>query len=486
MNSSFNSKLISATKWSSLTEIVAKLVTPITSMILARVLAPEIFGIVASVNVVISFCDLFTDAGFQKYIIQHETGDNDSIDRYANVAFWTNLFISFSMWGIITVFAETIASLVGCPEKKMAIIIACANLPLTSFSSIQIALLKREMNFKPLFFSRIATILVPIFVTVPLGIITRSYWAMIIGTIAGNLVTVVTMLLLLQWRPKLQYSFSLLKSMLSFSIWSLLESVLVWIINWGDVFIVGSILSSYYLGLYKTSMSLINQVFAIVSASMVPVLLTALSRLQSDDAEFRKVYYRFSFYSGLILIPMGVGLFIFRDTVCLIALGPDWIEASTLMGTWGLASSFAILFNSYNGDVLIAKGKPKVSVIIQIIQIIAIVPVVYYGAKKGFGYLSYARALVRVVGMIAYCFAVRIVAGISTRKVISELIPSIVATAVMSMFGFWFVSLQCDWWINILGIFVCMLMYAVVAMMFPSIRSIAYDFYCKLRHKVDK
>ena len=88
----------------------------------------------------------------------------------------------------------------------------------------------------------------------------------------------------------------------------------------------------------------------------------------------------------------------------------------------------------------IAKGKPKVSVIIQIIQIIAIVPVVYYGAKKGFGYLSYARALVRVVGMIAYCFAVRIVAGISTRKVISELIPSIVATAVMGMFGFWFFS----------------------------------------------
>ena len=118
MNSSFNSKLISATKWSSLTEIVAKLVTPITSMILARVLAPEIFGIVASVNVVISFCDLFTDAGFQKYIIQHETGDNESIDKYANVAFWTNLFISFSMWGIIAVFAETIASLVGCPGKK--------------------------------------------------------------------------------------------------------------------------------------------------------------------------------------------------------------------------------------------------------------------------------------------------------------------------------------------------------------------------------
>ena len=54
---SFYNKLIAATKWSSLSEIIAKLITPITSMILARILAPEIFGIVASINVVISFCD---------------------------------------------------------------------------------------------------------------------------------------------------------------------------------------------------------------------------------------------------------------------------------------------------------------------------------------------------------------------------------------------------------------------------------------------
>ena len=59
-----------ATRWSTLAEILAKLITPITSMILARLLTPEIYGIVASIAVITSFADMFTDAGFQKYIIQ--------------------------------------------------------------------------------------------------------------------------------------------------------------------------------------------------------------------------------------------------------------------------------------------------------------------------------------------------------------------------------------------------------------------------------
>lgn len=470
---SFYNKLIAATKWSSLSEIIAKLLTPITSMILARILAPEIFGIVASINVVISFCDLFTDAGFQKYIIQHETQSDVTIESYANVAFWTNLVISFTLWGLISLVAEPVATIVGCQGKSMAIIVACANLPLTSFSSIQMALLKREMNFKPLFYSRIITIFVPVCVTVPLAIMTRSYWAMIAGTIATNLITVLTMLVLLKWRPKFQFRFYLLKRMFDFSIWSLLESVLVWMINWGDVFIVSGILSSYYLGLYKTSMNLINQVFATVSAATVPVLLSALSRLQNDDEKFRNVYYRFSFYSGLLLIPMGVGLFVFRDTVCVIGLGEEWLEASTLMGTWGLVSAVAILLNSYNGNVLIAKGRPKLSVVIQIVQIAFIVPAVYIGAKTGFENLSYLRAAVRVVGMIVHCLAVKRIADISFKKVMFDLLPSFVATAVMGVFGWWFVSLKKGLVMNLGGIFICIVLYAIVAMMFPSVRSTA-------------
>ena len=72
MSTNLNRKIGQATKWSSITEILSKLISPIVNIVLARLLAPEAFGIVATITMVISFAEVFTDAGFQKYIIQHE------------------------------------------------------------------------------------------------------------------------------------------------------------------------------------------------------------------------------------------------------------------------------------------------------------------------------------------------------------------------------------------------------------------------------
>ena len=71
-NETLNSKVVSATKWSGITEIIAKLVAPITTMVLARLLTPDAFGVLVTAQMVISFAEIFTDAGFQKYIVQHE------------------------------------------------------------------------------------------------------------------------------------------------------------------------------------------------------------------------------------------------------------------------------------------------------------------------------------------------------------------------------------------------------------------------------
>ena len=89
MNSNnLNKKIGMAAKWSIATEIAAKLISPVSNMILARFLTPEAFGVVATVTMVTSFADMFTDAGFQKYLVQHEFKDkNDQYDS-TTVAFW--------------------------------------------------------------------------------------------------------------------------------------------------------------------------------------------------------------------------------------------------------------------------------------------------------------------------------------------------------------------------------------------------------------
>ena len=85
-----NKKISSSVKWASITEILAKVITPFSSMVLARLLSPEEFGVVATVTMITSFADVFTDAGFQKYLIQKKFKDEKKLYESANVAFWTN------------------------------------------------------------------------------------------------------------------------------------------------------------------------------------------------------------------------------------------------------------------------------------------------------------------------------------------------------------------------------------------------------------
>ena len=89
-----NNKIFSSVKWASITEIAAKLISPISSMVLARLLSPAEFGVVATVTMVTSLADVFTDAGFQKYLIQKKFNSDRELKESANVAFWTHVSIS--------------------------------------------------------------------------------------------------------------------------------------------------------------------------------------------------------------------------------------------------------------------------------------------------------------------------------------------------------------------------------------------------------
>ena len=321
MEDNISKKINNSLKWSSITEIIAKLIQPITNMILARILVPEAFGVVATITMIISFADMFTDAGFQKYIIQHEFKNKREKELSTNVAFWTNLFISVLMWILIIIYSNDIAKIVGNPGLEHVISIACMQLPLTSFSSIQMAVYRRSFDFKTLFFVRIVSICIPFIVTIPLALLGYSYWSLIIGTICGTLSNAIILTLKSVWKPKFEYSFIVLKEMLSFSLWSLVEAISIWLTTWIDTFIIGSVLTSYYLGLYKTSLSTINSIFMIITGATTPILFSALCRVQNDDDKFNRVLFNMQKNVAYLVIPMSVGIFIFSDVVVKILLG---------------------------------------------------------------------------------------------------------------------------------------------------------------------
>ena len=471
MQKEFNQKIGRATKWSGLAEIMAKLISPLVNMVLARLLVPEAFGVVTTITMVISFAEVFTDAGFQKYLIQHEFASERELEQSTNVAFWTNLSFSALVCVLIFFFRHPIAAAVGNPSLGNAISIASVNIILVAFSSIQMARYKRDFDFKTLFLVRIGTALIPVVITIPLAILLRNFWALLIGTLAGNLFNAVVLTAKSKWKPRLYYRFALFRNMFSFSAWTLLESISVWLTSYVDIFIVGHYLNEYYLGLYKTSMTTVNAYMAIVTATVLPVLFSALSRAQNDEKQFHFTYYLFQRLTAVLVIPMGIGLFLYDDLVTRILLGSQWMEAADFIGIWSLTSAVTIVFSYLASEVYRSKGEPKLSLITQLIHLGFLVPTLLIAISHGFEALYMARSLIRIQGIVLGAIILHVRYGLKIHRVIANILPMTVSALLMGVIGFLLKRAATGLLWDLISIAICCLAYFVILfLLFPKTR----------------
>ena len=462
-HSEINRQTANATKWSAITEIASKCVAPVTNMILARLLAPEAFGVVATVTMIVSFADMFTDAGFQKYLVQHDFDSREELDQNTNVAFWTNIAISFILWGGIFLFRERIAEMLGNPGLGNVIAVAALSLPLTSFSSIQMARFRREFDFKSLFYVRMISVCIPFLVTIPLALITKSYWALIFGTLAGNMTNAICLTVRSSWKPRLYYKPLLLKKMFSYSWWILMESIANWFSGNIGTFIVSAYLTTYYIGLYKTSMSTVNQIINLITAATSAPLFVAMSKLKSDREVLLDTYYQFIHGLSFFLCPIGVGIYLYRDFVTAVLLGSQWIETADFVGLWGLSSSVVLLLGTYCNGLYNAVGKTKLSFFSQVLHLAALIPTLVWSAPRGFDVLYLTRCAVRLELVAVQMVFMKLFMKVSFQKLLSGLYPAAVCTLLMTAVGMLVRKFGDGFLWSVIGIVICIATYFSVA-----------------------
>ena len=479
-----NQQVATATKWSAITEVMGKLVAPVSSMILARLLTPEAFGVVATLNMVIAFAEIFTDAGFQKYLIQQPFKDAEDRDKDTNVAFWTNLVMSCVLWGIIAIFAEPLATLVGNPGLGIVLIVACASIPLAAFSSIQMALFKKDLDFKTLFYRRLVAIIVPLVVTVPLAFWMRSYWALVIGTICVNLANAVILTVKSNWRPRLYYSFARLRNMFAFCSWAILDAILIWATGYMDIFFIGIMLNDHYLGLYKTSITTVGQITALITSTILPVIMPALAKVRDDHAAMRELLLKLQKYTAILLLPIGFGIFMFSDLITEILLGSQWKEASPFIGLWALVDVLMIVFARFCSNIYPAIGRADIAVICQLLHVIVLIPAVYIAAHYGFTVLYWTRSLMRLEGMAVNLFFAYYLIRQSPWRMFLNVLPEIIGCLVMSSVAYALLNLNDSIVYSILWIIPCAITYIVTICCHKRERQLVKNIYEKCLQKL--
>ena len=465
-----DTKVVTAAKWSLITEVLAKLITPITNIILAHILAPTAFGILATIMMVISFGDMLADAGFQKYLVQHEFEDDREKDRNVSVAFISNLLFAFILWAFIIMWRNELAALVGNEGLGFPLAVMGALLPLNAFSSIQMAMYRRSFNFKFLLSIRIITIITPLIISIPLALAGFDYWSLIAGLLVAQLFTAIALCVRQDKFLSLYFSIGVFGKMFSFSAWSLAEAFSIWLTAWVDTFIISRYMDAYYLGVYKMPTAIVTTVMAIATSSMAPVLFSALSRHQHNKEEFEKTFLTFQRYMALFLVPLGVGMFVYQDFIVQILLGPQWKLAGIVLGSWALSSSLVTAISYLISEAFRAKGMPNISFLAQMLHLIVLIPVIYICVQYDFTTFVYARSIVRIqmIGVLLYLLAVYV--KMNAWSVIFNIKAYIITSAIIGIGSYALLHLYNSMIWTIFCICVSLISYLVVLYLFPAER----------------
>lgn len=425
-------KVNRATGWSFAGEIAAKLVMPLTNMLLARILAPSVFGIIATVNMVVSLSDIFIEAGFQLYIIQHPFKDRKELNDYASSALWVSLGLGILMFAVIALFRDSIATLVGSPGYGDVVMVSSISIPMMALISVLQALYKRDLNYKHLFLRRILGLIVPLVITVPLALLGWGVWALVTGSLAGKVVNLLTLLGNKEYHPRFACRLSHILKMAPFCMTTLVSYILSWATKWIDIFIIGHLLNDHYTGLYKNTQTTVVGIVSMFTAAMTPVLFSVLCRCSDDDKKMMGNMCTFTERIALILMPIGFGMLVCRRLVTTILLGSQWMEAATFMGIWGLCTVFSAVYATYCREACRAKGKPHLNVLAQSIFLCFIIPASYFGAKQGFHTMIFLRSGADLMLIPVYYVILSLFLKLNPLQLLKVTVPYLSAAAIMT------------------------------------------------------
>ncbi len=462
--------VVHSVKWSAATEFFSKIMTPISNMILARLLAPEVFGIVATLSIVTTLAETFADMGVQKFLVQHEFVNEKELNEYANTSFWTVAFMAVIIVALIGRFSEQLATFAGSSGYGNEMFVMSWQLLLVSYSGIQVSLFRREFRFKELMPIRLVNSLVYLIVTVIVAMMMKNCWALILGSLAREVMGAILLTRKSFWRPYLYFSFTQLKNMLYMSLWMQLETLLVWVTSNVDVFILARGLSDHSLGIYKQGVAAIRPYTNLIFSMAAPVLFSTLSRVSGQKGECDRYLLNFQKFTAYIVLPFGISILVFRDLVTYILLGGQWEEAALLLGIIGLSSAVSVIVCQYNSVYYRAVGRPGMSLLVQgIYGGILICGCLYY-RQGSFERLCIFRGIVELLHSVISGIVMRVGFGIKIRFFFANIWQSIVITSIILVLGTVLVSINENMVWQFTSAFIAIIAACLVGYILPGVK----------------
>lgn len=322
------------------------------TVILARLLLPEDYGLVGMVAVVTGFIAIFKDLGLSAATIQKAEVSNDQI----STLFWLNVALSVGIMLLTAALAPAVAWFYGQPALTGVTLAYAAGFLLGGLTVQHEALLRRRMRFAALATAEIVSLVVSITVAIVLARRGARYWALVLSQLALGLTYLIAIWIACRWRPGLPVRNSGVRSMLAFGGNLTAFGVVNYFARNLDNMLIGRFWGAGQLGLYARAYQLLLLPVDQINAPITAVAVPALSRLNDSPERYRRAYLRLVEKVALLTMPAMAFMISSSEQLVGLLLGQKWLGVSRIFALLGISGLVQPIANT-TGWLFVTQGR---------------------------------------------------------------------------------------------------------------------------------
>ena len=424
-----NKQIVKGLVWKLMERIGVQGVSFVLQLILARLLAPEHYGVLSLMIIFTSLSNVFIQQGFNTALIQNK----DVTDEDFSSVFWVTLGIAAVLYGGLYVSAPAIASFYNTPEIILPFRVLSLMLFPGALNSVQLAIIRRRMNFKKVFTSNVGAIVCAGIAGIVLAYMGAGLWALVAQNLINVCVSCIVMWFTVRWRPKLVLNFKRIRVLFGYG-WKLLFSSLLDTL-YQDLrsLIIGKKYDSGTLGYYNRGKQFPQLFMQSINSTVQSVMLPAMAAEQDDRTRVKQMM-RFSInMSAYIIFPMMAGLAVVAEPLVTLLLTEKWLPCVPYMQVYCITMAFYPV-HTCNLQAINAIGRSDLYLKLEIV-------------KKAYGVITLVVAVlcfdspfaIAMTGLITTWISWFVNAlpnkkllGYSMKEQMGDLLPSIIISGVMA------------------------------------------------------
>lgn len=411
--------------WSALQATASRILSALVFVLLARLLEPDAFGVVAVASVFVAFMTVLVDQGFSQALVQRASLDR----RHLDTAFWANLAAGAVVVALVAGAASPLADLFDEPDLAPILRALSLAVVASALGAVPTALLRRRLAFATLALRGLLSIAAGGLAGLTAALAGLGAWSLVIQLVVQASVETTVVWSTCDWRPGRSVSWSSARDLLSFGASVTGTSLLNFLNRRSDDFLIGLVLGSTALGLYTVAYKLLLLMTDVLTRTIEVVAFPVFSRVQDDPPRFVRGFYAANRASLAVATPAYLFVAAFAPEVVEVAFGPEWSDSAPVLRALAFIGILqaSLLFNA---TLVGAAGRPDLALLVTAVNGVA--NVVAFALVVSNGILAVAVSYVVVGYLLAplSLWSVRRVLPYDIRTYLRLYVPPLIGSAV--------------------------------------------------------